>query len=403
MAQRCVPRHRYGVCLTVHTQPAGNRCKESLQVRLLRRLRGHRIDLPPVDNHRVVARMEAQGAAQVGKADKYGTEAASALRLRPEARGRRPSARAAAPRRDRQDAHSRGRSAGYRGPPFRPSATANSNSPAAGPNAAIPDAGFITWLGFAAAHWRRGDLDQLHEWGLGGRRFGTLITVFPRLWYVCRKHGYKPRGAALVAYRCTTCACNRSPGTRLFRRYRIVGGLQCGYCDTKLPPGLGMIAEEGQTILAGRDRGVPSMCDYSLQYVASRPAKVGDKLVSTKFSNSITGSFAAVGEPNGAVCLLPGTEVAFEKEVECEHTLGFFPNRKHGRKWLGSGKSIRNSRTCITTHSMFPTGRLYCSPASVRVSKRRCCNCRLLRARRRKLRSRSALLSSPNRVRREGA
>ena len=38
--------------------------------------------------------------------------------------------------------------------------------------------GFITWLGFAAAHWRRGDLDQLHEWGLGGRRFGTFITWF---------------------------------------------------------------------------------------------------------------------------------------------------------------------------------------------------------------------------------
>ncbi len=74
------------------------------------------------------------------------------------------------------------------------------------------------------------------------------------------------------------------------------------------------------------------MCDYSLQYVASRPAKVGDKLVSTKFSNSITGGFAAVGEPNVAVCLLPGTEVAFEKEVECEHTLGFFPNRKLGEK-----------------------------------------------------------------------
>ena len=94
--------------------------------------------------------------------------------------------------------------------------------------------GFITWLGFAAAHWRKGDLDQLHEWGLGGRRFGTLITwflvggdlytaytfiavpalafgagaiaffavpytimiypilflVFPRLWHVCHKHGY---------------------------------------------------------------------------------------------------------------------------------------------------------------------------------------------------------------------
>jgi solute:Na+ symporter, SSS family len=38
--------------------------------------------------------------------------------------------------------------------------------------------GFITWLGFAAAHWRRGDLDLLHEWGLGGRRFGTLVTWF---------------------------------------------------------------------------------------------------------------------------------------------------------------------------------------------------------------------------------
>ncbi len=38
--------------------------------------------------------------------------------------------------------------------------------------------GFITWLGFAAARWRRGDLDLLHEWGLGGRRFGTLITWF---------------------------------------------------------------------------------------------------------------------------------------------------------------------------------------------------------------------------------
>ena len=94
--------------------------------------------------------------------------------------------------------------------------------------------GFVTWLGFAAAHWRKGDLDQLHEWGLGGRRFGTMVTwflvggdlytaytfiavpalafgagavaffavpytiviypilflVFPRLWYVARKHNY---------------------------------------------------------------------------------------------------------------------------------------------------------------------------------------------------------------------
>src|SRR3974390_2235415 len=60
------------------------------------------------------------------------------------------------------------------------------------------------------------------------------------------------------------------------------------------------------------------MCDYSLHHVASRPAKVGDKLVTTKFNNSITRGFAAVGEPNVAVCLLPGTEVAFEKQIEFE-------------------------------------------------------------------------------------
>ncbi len=97
---------------------------------------------------------------------------------------------------------------------------------------------FITWLGFAAAKWRKGDLDLLHEWGLGGRRFGTLITwvliggdvytaytfdavpalafgagaiaffavpyailiypilflPFPRLWRVCHKHNYITAG-----------------------------------------------------------------------------------------------------------------------------------------------------------------------------------------------------------------
>ena len=97
---------------------------------------------------------------------------------------------------------------------------------------------FVTWLGFAAARWRRGDLDLLHEWGLGGRRFGTVVTwfliggdlytaytfiavpalafgagavaffavpytvvaypifflVFPRIWYVCHKHGYITAG-----------------------------------------------------------------------------------------------------------------------------------------------------------------------------------------------------------------
>src|SRR5580693_3652781 len=94
--------------------------------------------------------------------------------------------------------------------------------------------GFITVLGFVAARWRRGNLDLLHEWGLAGSRFGTIVTwfllggdlytaytfiavpalmfgvgalgffavpytimvypfvfvVFPRLWSVARTHGY---------------------------------------------------------------------------------------------------------------------------------------------------------------------------------------------------------------------
>jgi SSS family solute:Na+ symporter len=37
---------------------------------------------------------------------------------------------------------------------------------------------FVTWLGFVAARWRKADLNLLHEWGLGGRRFGTVVTWF---------------------------------------------------------------------------------------------------------------------------------------------------------------------------------------------------------------------------------
>jgi hypothetical protein len=71
------------------------------------------------------------------------------------------------------------------------------------------------------------------------------------------------------------------------------------------------------------------MCDYSLDLVASRPAKAGDELVTTKFENSMTRGFAAIGEPNVAVCLLPGTEVAFEQEVRYERFL--FPKMKPGK------------------------------------------------------------------------
>ena len=79
------------------------------------------------------------------------------------------------------------------------------------------------------------------------------------------------------------------------------------------------------------------MCDYSLDLVASRAAKVGDELVTTKFNNSITRGFAAIGEPNLAVCLLPGTEVAFEKEVSFDR-VGSSRDGSSRKRWLGSGR-----------------------------------------------------------------
>jgi hypothetical protein len=72
------------------------------------------------------------------------------------------------------------------------------------------------------------------------------------------------------------------------------------------------------------------MCDYSLHHVASRPAEVGDKLVTTRFDETSTRGFAAVGEPNVAVCLMPGTELVFDSNVEYDRIFGggILPSRK---------------------------------------------------------------------------
>jgi len=102
------------------------------------------------------------------------------------------------------------------------------------------------------------------------------------------------------------------------------------------------------------------MCDYSLHHVASRPAKVEDKLVVTKFSNSITRGFAAVGEPYVAVCLLPGTEIAFDQNVECEPSfgIGILPNKKIGQR-LARFRQV-NMHNAVTHHDAleFPDGQL---------------------------------------------
>ena len=75
------------------------------------------------------------------------------------------------------------------------------------------------------------------------------------------------------------------------------------------------------------------MCDYSLQNVKTRPAKVGDKLFTRRFSSG-TGGFSAPEDINVAVCLLRGTELSFAYEV------------RRSRLWPWS-KNILNHKTAI--------------------------------------------------------
>jgi hypothetical protein len=58
------------------------------------------------------------------------------------------------------------------------------------------------------------------------------------------------------------------------------------------------------------------MCDYSLHAVASRPAEVAETLVSSKFRSTTTQGFASPDNPQVAVCLRPGTEIAFDSNVQ---------------------------------------------------------------------------------------
>ena len=70
------------------------------------------------------------------------------------------------------------------------------------------------------------------------------------------------------------------------------------------------------------------MCDYSLTHVRSRPAKIGEKLVTRNFGTGTRG-FCSPDDPSTAVCLLPGTEIAFKQPIEAnvsatpQHTARF--------------------------------------------------------------------------------
>ena len=105
------------------------------------------------------------------------------------------------------------------------------------------------------------------------------------------------------------------------------------------------------------------MCDYSLHEVPSRPAEVGDRLVSTQFWNTTTYGFAEIGKPKVAVCLLPGTEIAFDSDVEQQETgflLGFFKrDSRHIPHRVGRFRQV-NLDNPFTHHDAieFPDGRI---------------------------------------------
>ena len=61
------------------------------------------------------------------------------------------------------------------------------------------------------------------------------------------------------------------------------------------------------------------MCDYSLHAVATRPARVGETLITTTFRGTSTRGFASESEPAVAVCMLPGTELAFAQNVKYDN------------------------------------------------------------------------------------
>ena len=69
------------------------------------------------------------------------------------------------------------------------------------------------------------------------------------------------------------------------------------------------------------------MCDYSLEHVASRPAVAADRLITTNFTGTSTRGFAGAGQLDIAVCLRPGTEIAFDSAPRYENPVTYIEER----------------------------------------------------------------------------
>jgi hypothetical protein len=93
------------------------------------------------------------------------------------------------------------------------------------------------------------------------------------------------------------------------------------------------------------------MCDYSLQNVHSRPASVGERLVTHNFGTGTRG-FCPADNPNVAVCVLPGTELAFDIPIDSDacspaHSIAIFrqvnkenPHAHHDALELPDGRIV---------------------------------------------------------------
>ena len=105
------------------------------------------------------------------------------------------------------------------------------------------------------------------------------------------------------------------------------------------------------------------MCDYSLHAVATRPAQVGETLITTTFRGTSTRGFAPERDPTVAVCMLPGTELAFADDVKYDNrwiwtrSLGFrvgkfnaidphIPHRHHDAVEFPDGSHVLVTQLC---------------------------------------------------------
>ena len=98
------------------------------------------------------------------------------------------------------------------------------------------------------------------------------------------------------------------------------------------------------------------MCDYSLENALWRPARVGDKVITRRFSSGTRG-FAVPQNCAMAVCMLPGTELAFSSEVTFRPPLGWW-RRTEGHT-TAVFRRVNKDRSQMHHDALeFPNGRI---------------------------------------------